>query len=522
MNNRTPIISKPLFTDSFSARSLTLVLAPVLLVLPQLLTPASADDGSKRSLTVGSKSFTENEILGDMLRQLISNTGVDVTHEDGMGGTNILWESLLSGEIDMYVDYTGTLKHQLLSDEQIETDQELREHLRTEGILMTDSLGFQNRYALAMKKGKANKLGIETISDLRRHPDLALGFNNEFLQRDDGWPGLKQHYNLPQSDVSGMTHALVYEALNSGRTQVCELYTTDAKIRKYDLKALKDDRNFWPDYRAIILYRTKLKRTHPQVVSALQKLEGQISEDEMISMNSRVELEGKSTQKVAQSYLEKHLGVSEEIFQQGFWSRLRENTLVHLWLVCVSMVIAILISIPLGIWAAKSSWEILSQGILGGAGVLQTIPALALLVFMIPLLGTGARPTIVALFLYSLLPIIRNTYTGLNDIPEEIRESAEALGLPAFQRLVRIELPMAIRPILAGIKISLVINVGTATIGAFIGAGGYGKPIMEGLRLADTMLIMEGAIPASLMALAFQGLFDLLERYLISPGLRQS
>ena len=129
-------------------------------------------------------------------------------------------------------------------------------------------------------------------------------------------------------------------------------------------------------------------------------------------------------------------------------------------------------------------------------------------------------PQLSALFLYSLLPIVRNTYTGLRDIPPPVRESAEALGLPPGARLRLVELPMASREILAGIKTSAVINVGTATLGALIGAGGYGQPILTGIRLDDVGLILQGAIPAALLALLVQGVFDLAELVVVPKGLR--
>ena len=183
------------------------------------------------------------------------------------------------------------------------------------------------------------------------------------------------------------------------------------------------------------------------------------------------------------------------------------------------MAAAIVVAIPLGVVAARRPR--LGSGILAVAGVIQTIPSLALLVFLIPWLGLGAEPALVALFLYSLLPIIRNTATGLRDIPPSLRESAEALGLPPMARLVQIELPMASRSILAGIKTAAVINVGTATIGALIGAGGFGQPILTGIRRDDlAMILQEGAIPAALLALTVQGAFDLAERFLVPRGLR--
>jgi osmoprotectant transport system permease protein len=183
------------------------------------------------------------------------------------------------------------------------------------------------------------------------------------------------------------------------------------------------------------------------------------------------------------------------------------------------------VAISLGAAISSRSWDLckrrrIGQAVLGIAGVLQTIPSLALLVFMIPLLGIGAAPAIVALFLYSLLPIIRNTAAGLAGIPPSIVESAEALGLPAGARLRVVELPMASRSILAGIKTSAVLNVGTATLGALIGAGGYGQPILTGIRLDHVGLILEGAVPAALLALAVQGLFEGLERWVVPEGLR--
>ena len=156
---------------------------------------------------------------------------------------------------------------------------------------------------------------------------------------------------------------------------------------------------------------------------------------------------------------------------------------------------------------------------MGTVGVIQTIPSLALLVFMIPLLGIGSWPAIVALFLYSLLPIVRNTYSGLENIPIQIKESAEVLGMNSFAKLKLIELPLASRSILAGIKTSAVINVGTATLGALIGAGGYGQPILTGIRLDNINLILEGAIPAAVLALLVQWFFDLLEKLIVPRGL---
>ncbi len=189
----------------------------------------------------------------------------------------------------------------------------------------------------------------------------------------------------------------------------------------------------------------------------------------------------------------------------------------HLYLVGVSLFFAVIIAVPLGIWAYKQPR--IGRIVLGVVGMIQTLPSLALLVFMIPLLGLGARPAIVALFLYSLLPIVRNTCTGLQEISGSLRESALVLGLPAWFRLWRIELPLASRSILAGIKTAAVINVGTATIGAVISAGGLGQPILTGIRLNDVSLILAGAVPAALLALLIQALFSGVDRLVVPRGL---
>jgi len=251
---------------------------------------------------------------------------------------------------------------------------------------------------------------------------------------------------------------------------------------------------------------------------ALARLAGTIDTGAMISMNARARLEHVSEPRVAAEFLHARLGAAANLTEEGFWSRILHRTAEHLFLVILSLAAAILVALPLGILAARSAR--LAPFILGATGLLQTIPSLALLVFMIPLLGIGARPAIAALFLYGLLPIVRATHAGLTGISAELRASAEALGLPPWARLRLVELPMASRSILSGIQTSAVINVGTATLGALIGAGGYGQPILTGVRLADTGIILEGAIPAALLALSVQWLFDLLGRAVVSKGLR--
>jgi len=479
---------------------------------------ATADGAPDEPITVGSKKFTESVILGEMAAGLARKAGAQATHHRELGGTRILWSALLKGDIDIYPEYTGTISEEILAGENVYGEEAIRKALAEYGIGMTRALGFNNTYAIGMNEEHARKLRVTRISDLRDHPELKFGFGNEFMDRADGWPSLRGRYRLPQKDVRGMDHDLCYRGLEQGSIDAMDLYATDAEISYYRLRVLKDDLGHFPAYDAIILYRAELEQRAPNVVKALKLLEGGISAGEMVAMNRRAKIDKVPAQRVAADFLERKLSISVETKKESARTLLVRNTKDHLALVGVSLSAAILIAIPLGIAAVKLPR--LGQVILAVVGIIQTIPSLALLVFMIPLLGIGGPPAVMALFLYSLLPIVRNTFAGLHDLPLPLRESAEALGLSAGARLRLIELPMASRTILAGIKTSAVINVGTATLGALIGAGGYGQPILTGIRLDDIGLILQGAVPAAALALLMQGGFELAERLLVPKGLR--
>ncbi len=475
--------------------------------------------GPSPTVRVGSKTFTESVILAEVAGQMLKDAGVPVVHRRELGGTQVLFHALEADELDVYPEYTGTITGEILAKEKIRGEEELRAALARRGVGMSRSLGFNNTYAIGMREEVAARLGIRTLSDLRGHPELKFGFSNEFMERGDGWPGLRDHYGLPQRDVRGLDHDLAYRAIAAGELHATDLYSTDAEIRAYRLRVLEDDRKFFPSYECVWLYRADLPKRSSVALAALSRLEGAITVGEMASMNARAKLDRISEERVAAEFVTSKFGVDARIVAEGPMQRMLRRLGEHVALVGTSLGAAILVAIPLGIVAARRAR--LGSAILSIAGVVQTVPSLALLVFMIPWLGIGAKPALVALFLYSLLPIIRNTATGLRDIPPSLRESAEALGLPPFARLFQIELPMASRAILAGIKTAAVINVGTATIGALIGAGGFGQPILTGIRRDDlSMILLEGAIPAAVLALAVQGLFDLAEWFLVPRGLR--
>jgi osmoprotectant transport system permease protein len=467
---------------------------------------------------IGSKKFTESVILGEAARLLMTEAGLKARHRRELGGTRVLWNALLRGEIDVYPEYTGTLRAETLAKLHLKSDAELSEALRARGLRMTPPLGFNNTYALGMAADRAKALGIVSISDLLNHPRLRFGFGNEFMDRADGWPALQRRYGLPQTNIRGLDHDLGYRGLVAGDIDVMDLYSTDAEIPYYRLKVLTDDLGHFPTYRAVFIYRADLDVRVPGAVRALTRLSGRLNDTVMAGLNGAVKMKGESEAQAAANFIAASLGLEVTAGTRSAARRLWENTLAHLALVTISLGAAICVSIPLGVLASRRPRA--GRVILGVVGTIQTLPALALLVFMIPLLGIGAPPAIVALFLYSLLPIVRNTHAGLAGIDEPLRRSALALGLTEATRLWRVELPLAAPVILAGIKTSAVINVGTATLGALIGAGGYGQPILTGIRLDDTALILEGAIPAAALALAVQGAFEIAERRFIPRGLR--
>jgi osmoprotectant transport system permease protein len=469
---------------------------------------------AEERLRIGSKRFTESYILGEILARVSGGE-----HKPGLGNTGIVLAALKTGAIDLYPEYSGTIAAEIVRLPPTATLEQLNRALAAQGLAAGVPLGFNDTYALAMREERAQALGIRRLSEVARHPELRLGLSPEFLGRADGWQGLQRAYRLPQAPV-GLDHGLAYEAIAAGSIDVMDVYSTDAKIERYRLRVLEDDRHFFPRYDAVLLYRLDVPRRLPREWRALQALEGRIDERLMIRMNAAAELEGKSFAQAAALFtggagaqIENRRAFFATLFGADFWRLTRE----HLLLVAVSLAAAIAAGIPLGIAAAKLPRA--AQSILGVVGVIQTIPSLALFAFLIALVGTiGAVPALIALFLYALLPIVRNTHAGLTGISRGMGQAAMALGLRARERIWLIELPLAAPSILAGIKTSAVINVGTATIAAFIGAGGYGERIASGLALNDNVTLLAGAIPAAGLALMVQGVFEIAERRLTSMG----
>ncbi len=504
--------------DSFGVAALVRCFG--LFLLGGVLFAGSGFAAQERSIVVGSKNFTEGVVLGELIRAMAASAGETAEHRPALGGTRLVFNALVSREIDVYAEYTGTLSHEILAQRKPRSEGELREILAEFGLAMSQPLGFRNNFALGMRRDVAERLAIRHVSDLREHPGLVFRFGTEFMERGDGWSGLREHYGLPQQDVLGVEHDLAYRGLAAGNADLTDLYTTDAEIVYYDMRALEDDLHYFPPYEAVLLYRAELAREKPKALAAMLRLEGLIDEAQMVRMNARVKLEREQEVLVAADFLREQLGLDVDAKAITRGERFLRNSLQHIGLVSASLCAAILVAVPLGVAAARLPR--LGLVILGVVGIAQTIPVLALLVFMVPLFGIGPGPAVVALFLYSLLPIVRNTHSGLTGIPRWQIESAVAMGLSPVARLRLVELPLAAPTILAGIKTAAVINVGAATLGALVGAGGYGQPILTGIRLDDVSLILEGAVPAAGLALGVQWLFDWAERAVVPRGLRAS
>jgi osmoprotectant transport system permease protein len=498
----------------------------LLVVLLLLVAAFAPSPGETAALRVTSKKFTESVILGEMFRILAEDSGSATQHVRELGGTRLVFEALRNGDVDVYAEYTGTLVNEIFADRDLRSLAELRDALAEVGIRMSAPLGFNNTYALGMLSQTANEHGIRTISDLSRVSGLKYGFGSEFVERADGWPGLKETYGLTPQSVTGLDHDIAYRQLQLGLIDVMDVYTTEARIAALDLTVLEDDRSYFPRYDAVILYRENAMSQYADAIRNVLRLEDALPAAAMINCNRRVEIDGDSEQQVAADYVSATLGVASTVSEPSRLQRIGRQTMEHLELVRRSLLPAILLAVPLGILSAKYGW--FGHIALAITGILQTIPSFALLVMLLPLasalglqsIGAGSGTAIIALFLYSLLPIVRNTQSGLSGIDPSLIESAIVLNLPPRFRLLEIELPLASRSILAGIKTAAVLNIGFATLGALVGAGGYGQPILSGIRLADTGLILEGAIPAAAMALAAQAAFEVVERFAVPRGLR--
>lgn len=465
---------------------------------------------SESKVTVGSKRFTESYVLGEIINLSLRDAGVQSIHRQGLGNTAIVVKALTTGQIDIYPEYTGTIVREILKRPETPVSLgELNAMLAPLGLKVAVPLGFNNSYALAMKADRANALGIKTISDIakltpQQQAKLRIALSPEFKTRVDGWPALVKGYKLSIQPKKVLEHGLAYDALARGDVDIVDAYTTDAAIARQNLVLLVDDRQVFPRYDAVLLMRSDFDE------KPLQDLSNRLNEVTMAKLNGQAEA-GANFEQVARTFLNsapEQLNGSTNysrffklLFGPDFFTALRD----HVLLVAISSTLALLVGIPLGVLAQRRPR--FAVWILGAAGILQTIPSLALLTILIAALGQiGAVPAVIALFLYGLLPIVNATHIGLMEVPANLKEAALALGCSNKQLLLSIELPSAKSIIMTGLASATVIGVGTCTLAALVGAGGFGDRIVAGLAVNDHALMLAGAIPAAILALLAQAL----------------
>jgi osmoprotectant transport system permease protein len=525
------LVISALFVQSITAQSI-----PAQSIVPR------APEGSPR-IVVASKPFGESYLLCEMFAQLLESRGFSIDRRPGLGATEIAFGALRTGAIEVYPEYTGTglvaILHDTLPDSVTADPRQVFAHVAQRfaqlyRVRWLPPLGFQNTYAIAVRRQTADRYHLRNLSDLAREsPHLTAGFTADFIGRSDGLVGLQRVYGIHPRAVRPLAPAVKYQALASGAVDVIDGYSTDGLLSKYDLITLVDDRHFFPPYEAAALVSGQLDQRVPGAAGTLTLLSGRLDEQTMRKLNRRVEVDGEDVRTVAGDELAA-LGLvggaqaahtastpARAGFGKYMWDR-RANLMAliarHLMLVGLALLAAVIVALPLGL--ALERTRPLAEPVIGGLGVLQTIPSIALLAFMIPLLGVGVVPALVALWLYALYPIARGTYTGVRDADPEAVSAAEALGTTPVQRLMWVRLPLAAPVIMAGIRTAAVITVGAATLAAFIGAGGLGEPIVAGLALADTRMILSGALPAAALALAVDGVLGLVER-LVAPAHRR-
>jgi osmoprotectant transport system permease protein len=498
-------------------------------------TPASAAQNRERAVIIASKPFGESYLLAEMFAQLLEQHGIRVQRRPGLGATEIAFRALRSGAIDVYPEYTGTGLLAVLGepprpgrDAREVFDHVAREFQRRFDVRWLPPLGFENTYAISVRRATADSFALRTLSDLARvSQNMRAGFTPDFIGRPDGLPGLTSAYGIRPRAVRSLVPAVKYQALAEGAVDVVDGYSTDGLIKRYDLVVLRDDKAFFPPYEAAALVFGGLARDVPRAVSALTLLSGRIDVTRMRAFNERIEVAGEAASTVARDAL-RELGLTPDVrtavdtasgrtrqpslasYLLARRAEIARMTARHLLLVLISLAAGVILAVPLGLALERAPRR--AEGIIRGIGLLQTIPSIALLAFMLPALGIGVIPALVALFLYSLYPIVRNTYSGVRNADPAAVAAATALGMTGGQVLRYVRLPLAAPVIMAGIRTAGVIAVGTATLAAFIGAGGLGDPIVAGLALSDTRMILSGALPAAALALLVDGALALAER----------
>jgi osmoprotectant transport system permease protein len=507
-----------------------------LLVLAQVLGAQTA----RPPVIVASKPFGESYLLAEIVAQWLEANAIAVARRPGIGGTSIAFGALQRDAIDVYPEYTGSGLDVILGDTLVDSLRAspaavyahvVRQSRARFGVQWLPPLGFENSYAIAVTRTTAARYALRTIGDLTRVPRLRAGFTADFIGLPDGLPALTRMYALRPVETRPLAPAIKYQALADGRVDVIDGYTTDGLLARYPLIVLADDRHVFPPYEAALILGPRAARTRPDVVAVLTQLSGRIDTPTMQRWNGRIEVDGEPVGRVATAAL-RELGLvapgastapvattTSSGFLPFLWER--RSTLLsqlwrHCWLVTIALLAAVAVALPLGLLLERA--QRIAAPLLGALAVVQTIPSIALLAFMLPLFGIGIVPALIALWLYALYPIARATYTGVRGSDRAALDAAQALGATPMQQLRWIRLPLAMPVIMSGIRTAAVITVGAATLAAFIGASGLGEPIVSGLALADSRMVLSGALPAALLAVVVDAVLGAIAHRLRPPS----
>jgi osmoprotectant transport system permease protein len=502
--------------------------------------PAAPAGG--RPVVVASKPFGESYVLAELFAQLLEARGHRVVRRPGLGATQVAYAAVRAGAVDVYPEYTGTVLRAVLGDSAPARDARdafarvARRSLARDGVRWLPPLGFENRFALAVGAGTARRLGLRTVSDLARAaPALRGAFSSDFLGRADGLPGLARAYALRLGSARPLAPAVKYRALLAGEVDVIDAYSTDGLVARYGLVVLDDDRRFFPPYEAAPLAAAAFVRDAPAAALALTELAGRLDEATVRRLNRRQEVDGEPAAAVAADALRSlglagaaprpagaapNAGAGRGGVAAYLWAErgaVAARAGRHLALTLAALLAACAVGVPLGLWLERRPRA--ADLVVRGTGVLQTVPGIALLAFMVPLFGVGALPAFVALFAYGLYPVVRATYAGVRDAAPGAVAAAHALGMTPGQVLRQVRLPLAAPAVMGGVRTAAVLGVGTATLAAFVGAGGLGETIASGLALADARLVLAGAVPAALLAVAVDLALAAVERAVRPRGL---
>ncbi len=461
------------------------------------------------TIRVGSLRDVEGNLLGELFAQVIEGAGeAKVERRLGLGGTGVVFAALDAREVDVVPQYSGTLAEVVLREPRLTEFSAIRERVGAKGYDVGAPLGFNNTYGIGVRRSVASDHGLVRVSDLRGRRWRGA-VTPEFMKSPTGLGAMVATYRLSLGRVRAMEHALSYVALANGEVDFVDVYTTDATIRQQDLVVLEDDLGVFVRYDGVALARPGFAKEFPRSWAALEGLAGRFSDSGMTRLNGLFEIDRRDPAAIAAEFRASLAATTvsrptESVPAGGpAWGRL---TLEHLFLVGLSLLIALMVGLPLGVWASHRPR--VAKSVLSVVGVVQTVPGIALLCFFIPVLGIGWEPAVYALALYALLPVVQGAITGLQQIDHGLRDVTAVLGMSDWERRRRVELPLAAPAVIAGVRVAAVINVGTAALAALVGAGGYGTLILTGLALNDWRVVMQGALPSALLAIVLHGAFS--------------